>query len=104
MGRQTPYHLVWPLNQKRSFVAKQPAFSLDTAVAGVPDHASSGADDAVAGNDNRNGIASTGAANHSGRAAEDFGDIAICDGLPAGNTKHLAPYSLIQRIAFGGER
>ena len=82
-----------------TFELQQGDFAIESA--GITGQAAAGADNAVAGHDDTQGIASHGATHcaHGGRLAQDCAQGAITGGGAKGNSQQGAPYGLLKRGA-----
>src|SRR5437899_13067691 len=77
--------------QQHALEGEKGDLALHTRAATIADHGAIGADHAVAGDDDGNGIAPAGRANIACRAAQGGRDLAIGLGAAPGNFQHGAP-------------
>ena len=85
-------------------MAQECDFSLNTPCSGKSGQLAACPHDAMAGNDDRDRIATASAANGLGRNTKSFGDIAIGDGVSERDLEHLITDSALKIAAMDTQR
>src|SRR4051812_24930232 len=90
--------------QQDAFERQQSLLGLDAGAAAIADESAVGADDAMAGDDDRDRIAPTGGADRACRTAERRGYFAVAAGAAVWNFQHRLPHKLVERGPLGRQR